>query len=80
MNYFLDFGNVWGVDYDSSIDDSNKIRSSTGVMASWMSPIGPMTFILSQNLSKADTDETESFNFQLGTTAATTPEFRIYLT
>ena len=65
VSLFLDFGNVWGVDYDSSIDDSNKIRSSTGVMASWMSPIGPMTFILSQNLSKADTDETESFNFQL---------------
>ncbi len=68
VSLFLDFGNVWGVDYDSSIDDSNKIRSSTGVMASWMSPIGPMTFTLSQNLSKASTDETESFNFNLGTT------------
>ena len=65
---FLDFGNVWGVDYDSSLDDSNKIRSSTGAMASWMSPVGPMTFTLSQNLSKASTDETESFNFSLGTT------------
>ena len=65
---FLDFGNVWGVDYDSSIDDSNKIRSSTGAMASWMSPIGPMTFTLSQNLLKANTDKTQSFNFQLGTT------------
>ena len=31
IGLFLDFGNVWGVDYDSSIDDSNKIRSSTGV-------------------------------------------------
>ena len=65
---FLDFGNVWGVDYDSSIDDSNKIRSSTGAMASWMSPIGPMTFTFSQNLTKASTDVTESFNFNLGTT------------
>ena len=65
---FLDFGNVWGVDYDSSIDDSYKIRSTTGLAASWLSPIGPMTFTLSQNLSKADTDETESFNFNLGTT------------
>ena len=68
VSLFLDFGNVLAVDYDSSIDDSNKIRSSTGVKLSWMSPIGPMTFILSQNLSKADTDETESFNFQLETT------------
>ncbi len=68
VSLFLDFGNVWGVDYDDSIDDSNKIRSTAGVMASWMSPIGPMTFTLSQNLTKADTDQTETFNFNLGTT------------
>jgi len=68
VGIFLDFGNVWGVDYDSSIDDSNKIRSATGVALNWSSPIGPMTFILSQDLSKANTDETESFNFNLGTT------------
>lgn len=68
ISLFLDFGNLWGVDYDSSIDESNEIRSSTGVAASWNSPLGPMTFILSTNLSKASTDETESFNFNLGTT------------
>ena len=68
IGLFLDFGNVWGVDYDSTIDESNEIRSSTGVAASWLSPLGPMTFVLSTNLSKANTDETESFNFNLGTT------------
>ena len=68
VSVFLDFGNVWGVDYDSSIDKSDKLRSSTGVAASWASPLGPMTFILSTNLSKASTDVTESFNFNLGTT------------
>ena len=68
VGFFLDFGNVWGVDYDSSIDESNKIRSSTGVAASWLSPIGPLSFVFSTNLSKADTDKTESFNFNLGTT------------
>ncbi len=68
VNLFLDFGNVWGVDYDDTLDDGNKIRSSAGAMASWMSPIGPMTFTFSQNLSKATTDVTESFNFNLGTT------------
>ena len=46
VGLFLDFGNVWGVDYDSSIDESSKIRSSTGIMASWSSPLGPMTFHL----------------------------------
>jgi outer membrane protein insertion porin family len=68
IGLFLDLGNVWGVDYDSSIDDSNKIRASTGIAASWLSPLGPMTFIISQNLAKASTDKTESFTFNLGTT------------
>ena len=67
IGLFLDFGNVWKVDYDKQIDDSNKIRSTTGINASWSSPLGPMTFVLSQNISKASTDETESFNFRLGT-------------
>jgi len=65
---FLDFGNVWGVDYDSTIDESNKIRSSTGAIMNWNSPLGPMNFTFATNLSKASTDVTESFNFNLGTT------------
>ncbi len=68
MGLFLDFGNVWGVDYDSTINDSNKIRSSTGAIINWSSPIGPMSFVFAQHLSKSDTDVTESFNFNLGTT------------
>ena len=68
VNVFLDFGNVWGVDYDDTLDNSNKIRSSTGVQASWMSPIGPMTFVFSKALRKSDTDSAETFNFNLGTT------------
>ena len=68
IGLFLDFGNVWGVDFDNTIDESKKLRSSTGVAASWMSPLGPMTFIFATNLSKASTDRTESFNFNLGTT------------
>ena len=68
VGLFLDFGNVWGVDYDATLDESNKIRSSTGIAMNWLSPIGPMSFVLSQDLSKADTDVTESFTFNLGTT------------
>ena len=68
VSLFLDFGNVWGVDYDDTLNESNKIRSSTGVAASWSSPLGPMTFILSTNLNKADTDKTQGFTFNLGTT------------
>ena len=68
INFFLDVGNVWGVDYDSNIDDSNKIRASTGAGLNWISPLGPMNFVFSQNISKATTDKTESFSFNLGTT------------
>ena len=68
ISLFLDFANVWGVDYDSTLDESSKIRSATGIAASWLSPVGPMSFVFSSSLSKADTDVTESFNFNLGTT------------
>ena len=68
VSFFIDFGNVWGVDYDNTINDSNEIRSSAGAAATWMSPIGPLSFVMSQNISKADTDVTESFSFNLGTT------------
>ena len=66
--FFLDLANVWGVDYSSSIDDSNKLRSSSGLNINWLSPIGPISFIFSQDLTKADTDVTQSFSFNLGTT------------
>jgi len=65
---FLDAGNVWGVDYDSTIDDSNKIRSATGIGVEWFTPVGPLSFSLSQPITKASTDSTETFRFNLGTT------------
>ena len=65
--FFIDAGNVWGVDYDSSIDDNSKIRSSTGLGIDWLTPIGPLSFSFSKPISKADSDVTETFRFNLGT-------------
>ena len=65
---FMDIANIWGVDYDSSIDTSNKIRSSIGFGVDWFSIIGPINFSLSQALSKTSSDKTETFRFNLGTT------------
>ena len=45
-----------------------QIRSSTGLNINWLSPIGPIAFSFAQNLKKADTDKTQSFSFNLGTT------------
>ena len=68
IGVFLDFGNLWKVDYDSTVEDSNKIRSSAGMNIAWISPIGPMTFVIAKNITKATTDQTEVFSFNLGTT------------
>tara|TARA_B100001057_G_scaffold454676_1_gene500638 strand:+ start:32 stop:2260 length:2229 start_codon:yes stop_codon:yes gene_type:complete len=68
FNYFVDAGNVWGVDYSNAVGDSSHIRSSTGVGLEWYSPIGPFTFTLAQPISKIDTDHTQSFQFNIGTT------------
>ena len=68
FSYFIDFANVWGVDYDSSVDQSNFVRSSTGVGMDWLTPIGPLSFSLTQPISKKSTDKTETFRFNLGTT------------
>ena len=65
---FLDAANVWGVDYDSSIDDGSKIRSSIGIGVDWLTAVGPVTFSLSHPLSKKNSDIEEVFRFNLGTT------------
>ena len=67
INTFYDAANVWGVDYSSAIDDSNKIRSSAGLAANWYTPVGPLTFSFAQPITKASTDKTEGFRFNIGT-------------
>ena len=66
--FFVDAANLWGVDYDSSLDTNKKIRSSIGVGIDWLTAIGPMSFTFAETISKADTDIAESFSFNIGTT------------
>jgi outer membrane protein insertion porin family len=68
FSYFIDFANVWGVDYNSSIDDSFKIRSSTGIGLDVLTPVGPLSFSFSKPITKQSSDKTEGFRFNLGTT------------
>ncbi len=65
---FLDAANIWGVDYDSSIDDDGSLRSSVGVGIDWMTPIGPLNFIFAQPIMKESSDKTQTFRFNIGTT------------
>ena len=63
---FADVGNIWGVDYNSSLE-TDEIRSSVGLGLDWLTAIGPLTFSLAHPITKADSDVTETFRFNLGT-------------
>ncbi|WP_415295908.1 outer membrane protein assembly factor BamA [Candidatus Pelagibacter sp. Uisw_113] len=68
FNLFLDVANVWGVDYNSSLENkSNDIKSATGLTIDILTPIGPLNFVFAQPISKSPTDQTEGFRFNLGT-------------
>ena len=65
--FFIDMANVWGVDYDSSLDDKSTIRSSTGLSIDLLTVIGPLNFSFAETITKASSDKTESFRFNIGT-------------
>ncbi len=67
ISFFVDVANIWGVDYDSSLDNSNKIRSSVGIALDWFSVIGPMSFSLAQPITEGVNDVSETFRFNIGT-------------
>ena len=46
---FFDAGNVWGVDYSDTVDESNKIRTSTGVALELLTPVGPLLSLQKQS-------------------------------
>ena len=68
MSFFLDAANLWGIDYDSTLDDKSTIRSATGLAVDIFTPIGPLNFSYSFPISKSSSDITESVRFNLGTT------------
>ncbi len=64
--FFTDIADIWGVDYNSSLN-KNEIRSSVGLGLDWLSPIGPMNFSIAQPITRAKSDKVETFRFNLGT-------------
>ena len=63
---FADAANIWGVDYNSSLD-KDGIRSSVGIALDWLTPVGPLSFSLAQPITKESTDIEETFRFNIGT-------------
>jgi outer membrane protein insertion porin family len=68
FSIFLDAANVWGIDYNSTLNDESKVRSSVGIAVDFFTPVGPLNFSLSEPITKGKNDVTESFRFNLGTT------------
>ena len=65
---FFDAGSLWGVDYNSSLDDGGKLRSSIGFGVDWFTVVGPLNFTLTEVITKEKNDVAETFRFNIGTT------------
>ena len=63
MSGFLDVGNVYAT-YDDF--DAAELRYSVGVGATWLSPLGALTFSLAKPLNEKDGDEAQVFQFTIG--------------
>ena len=64
LSVFYDFGNVY-----ASADDFEfrELRSAVGVSFNWRSPIGPLSFSFAEAIDPEPEDETERFQFTIGT-------------
>ncbi len=63
LGLFYDLGYVYG---DAKDFDTKELRASTGLSATWLSPIGPMVFSFAKALRTQEGDRTETFQFSLG--------------
>ncbi|MDD3483719.1 outer membrane protein assembly factor BamA [Azovibrio restrictus] len=65
MGLFFDIGQTFGPGQKIKTDD---FRASTGVSLAWISPVGPLKFSIAAPLNDKPGDDTETFQFQLGST------------
>ena len=64
LSAFYDVGNVYGPNEDIS---GGELRMSVGTAATWLSPLGALTFSLAYPINDKVRDDTESFQFTFGT-------------
>jgi outer membrane protein insertion porin family len=66
---FNDLGTLWHIDdpNQEGIGDTNSLRASAGIGASWRSPFGPIRVDLAHPYLKEDYDKDEIFRFSFGT-------------
>ena len=69
---FFDFGNVFSTTCSNLVEDCfrpdfKELRYSAGLGLTWITPLGPLTFSLAKALNAKGRDETQTFQFSLGT-------------
>ena len=70
---FLDAGYAWGYEGDQHGNyarqkiDFADLRYSTGFGIAWISPLGPLKFSIAFPLNDKEGDDTQRFQFQIGT-------------
>ncbi len=70
---FLDTGYAWGYEGDDNGGYSRQrmslgdLRYTTGVGVAWISPLGPLKFSIAFPLNEKEGDDTQRFQFQIGT-------------
>lgn len=63
LSLFTDFGNVF-TNYDEF--DVDEFRASYGLAFVWLSPVGPLTFSLSNPYNEEEGDRVQEFQFTIG--------------
>jgi outer membrane protein insertion porin family len=63
LSGFVDVGNVYN---DNESFDAGLLRYSAGVSLLWISPFGPVSVSLAQPFNDQDDDQTQNFQFSLG--------------
>ena len=66
---FADAGSVWDTDYPTGVTGAadSSLRTSVGVGLLWDTFIGPMSFYWANAVSKKSYDQTNTFQFAIGT-------------
>jgi outer membrane protein insertion porin family len=62
---FFDAGNVFTDNYTYA---EEGLRTSVGLAAAWISPLGPLKFSYGQPINEQSNDKLQKFQFQFGTT------------
>lgn len=61
-------GTLYDIDVSGpTLEDSSKLRLSSGLGVSWLSPLGPLSLDFTQALIKNQLDQTEFFTVNFGT-------------